>query len=130
MSGEATVYLSKRQWRKRNSNIYLVWIAAEGLTPERLFGIETPPSLYVWIADRQYELARQLQERIEKTSAEVLGELDRKASGYIVTHAVQQYVSGESIQVYAQTLGKQIVTFFGHYAEILDVCDEIVEQYV
>ena len=122
---EAQVYISHQEWWSEGQ--FLVWIGVEGFTPERVFGTESPPTLYVWIANRQHDLAQLLAEAIEEKTGDVLGEIDRRATGYVIKHAVLKCLPGE-VEGYAEAVHQQIIEFFAYYAKVLQKHKELIQD--
>jgi hypothetical protein len=110
------VFISCRNWRIEDKS--LVWIGVWMFDPERVFGTESPPSLYVWVGRKQYDLAQMLAEAIEEDEDEVLGEIDHRTKGYVVKHALQKCLPGE-VDGYADLARQQIIDFFAYYAKLL-----------
>jgi hypothetical protein len=124
---DSQVYVSQVKWQV--GDVYTVWIGVEGFAPRAIFGMESPPMLYVWVARKEYELAQALAREIEKIEEEVLGELDHRATGYVVKHGVSKCLP-EEVDGYAERVCHQIVEFFAHYAQVLWQLDGIIEDYL
>lgn len=124
---ESQVYISNQNWRSNDELV--VWIGVEGFVPERIFGMELPPTLYVWVSGKRYDLAQMLAEQIEKSEYEILGEIDHRSSGYVVKHAVRKCLP-EEIEEFGEFVHKQILDFFIHYAKTIGRFDRIIKNYL
>jgi hypothetical protein len=122
------VYISNQKWRLPSGN-FAVWIGVEGFTSSAIFGMGSPPTLYVWVGGKQYDLARILAERIEESEGEVLGDIDRRESGYAVKHAVRKCLPEEA-EGFDEVVRSQISDFFVHYAKVLWRLDAVIEAYL
>ncbi len=123
-TGKTQVYMSNEAWRCDDE--YAVYIGVEGFSPEGVFGSAAPPSLYIWVSGERYELVQRLAEAIEGGGREVIGEIDRKpSSGSVVRQPVRKCLPGE-VETYAVIVRKQILSFFEHYALVLDDLDGVI----
>lgn len=120
------VYVSRECWRFGDD--HLLWIGVERFLPERIFGSEDPAELFVWVAQRRYDLALQLAGTLDPE--ETLGEVDLKPNnGYVVRHAVQKCLP-EAAEGYFAQAREQILAFFEHYAAMADAWDPITQRYL
>jgi hypothetical protein len=117
------VYISNRGWL--TDDTYLVWIGVERFAPENLLGPEAVPTLYVWVPGGRRDLAQQLAERIAGGGHEVLGEIDQRASGYVVRESVRTFLPEEA-EDFAPIVHKQILDFFCHYAKVIGSFDALI----
>ena len=124
---ESQVYISNQNWWVDDD--FAVWIGVEGFTPQAIFGMESPPTLYVWVAGKHYDLAQMLAEEIEKSESEPLGEIDHRTSGYVVKHAVRKCLP-EGIEEFGEVVRKQIADFFVYYAKVLWGLDAVIRSYL
>jgi hypothetical protein len=124
---DTQVYISHSKWQV--DDVYTVWIGVEDFTPRSVFGMDSPPTLYVWVTRKQYELAQALAREIEEIEAEVLGELDHRISGYVVKHSVSKCLP-EEVDEFAARTRHQIAEFFAHYAQVLWQLDGVIEDYL
>lgn len=122
------VYISNQKWRTPSGG-FAIWIGVEGFTPRAIFGTESPPRLYVWVAGRQYDLAQILAEKIEESEGEVLGEIDHRETGYAVKHAVRKCLP-EEVEAFDKVVRGQIVEFFVQYAKVLWRLDAVIQGYL
>ena len=122
------VYISNEAWRSGDD--YVIWIGVEGFTAERLFGIESPPLLYVWVSGRRHDLVRILTGQIGRSESEVLGEIDHSlSSGYVVRKPVQKCLS-EQIGDFDQIIRRPILDFLVHYAKVLRSFDRAIRDHL
>ncbi len=124
---ESQVYVSNQQWQINDT--LAIWIGVEGFSPKHIFGIESPPNLYVWVAKRRYDLAQMLAEQIERSDHEILGEIDHRTSGYVVKASVKKCLP-EEVEEFGEAASKQIVDFFAHYAQILWDFNPMIQDYL
>ncbi len=120
-------YISKHCWQVEDN--YAVWIGIENFSPESIFGMETPPSLYVWVSGKRNDLAQMLAEKIRKSKSKLLGEIDNRVSGYVVRLAVKKYLPGD-LDHYVQDVKTQVIGFLTHYAEVLSQFDSEIKTYL
>ena len=104
----------------------MLWIGVETFTPERLFGTESPPRLYVWVTSDGCDLAQPLAQAIEERGTDVLGDVDHSQSRYVVKHPIQKCPPGDVAGVDA-VVSQQMVAFFSHYAEVLTRLDDLIQ---
>jgi hypothetical protein len=119
------VYISRDAWRTNDE--FLLWIGVETFTPERLFGTEPPPQLYVWVASDECDLVQLLAQAIEKRGPDVLGDVDHGRSRYVVKHPIQKCPPGE-VAGFDVVVSQQIVAFFSHYADLLTRLDDLIQD--
>lgn len=119
------VYISREAWRTKSG--FLLWIGVEAFTPERLFGTESSPQLYVWVTSEGSDLSQPLAQAIEEYGTDILGEVDHGQSKYIVKHSVQKCLP-EEVAGFDAVVSQQIVAFFSHYAELLTRLDDLIQD--
>lgn len=122
------IYITRKQWRVAGEDV--IWIGVERFAPEHLFGVELPPTLFVWIDSDYEELAELLADRLTHYSTEPRGEIALSSDRwghYIVTESVHQ-CPGTQIDQFASDVRKQVVTFLVHYAQALDALDEPISE--
>lgn len=124
---ESQVYISNQHWQINND--FAIWIGVENFTPTHIFGVESPPTLYVWTAKKQYDLAQMLVEQIEKSEYKVLGEVDHRVSGYVVKANVKKCLP-EEVEEFGEVTRKQIVDFFTHSARLLWNLNTTIQNYL
>jgi len=124
---DVQVYISHRNWLVDDT--HLVWIGVERFAPENLFGPEAGPELYVWVSGGRYDFAQQLAERIAAGEHEVVGEIDLRASGYVVRESVRTFLPEEA-EEFVPVVRKQILDFFCHYAKVIWSFDALIRDYV
>jgi hypothetical protein len=123
-------YIANERWDLGSDySDYAVWIGVEGFSPERIFGQESPPILYVWISNRRNDLAQRLAKELEQGDWEILGDTDTRATGYVVRDSVKKCLP-EEIETYGETVRPQIIEFLSHYAEIMMQLDPIIQDYL
>ena len=121
---EGQVYISHRVWQVADQ--FAVWIGVEGFIPDKIFGLESAPDLYVWVTHHcGGGLAQKLAQELEKLEEEPLGEIDHRASRYVVRHSVRKCLPEEA-EGFGQTVCRQIADFFTHYARVLRGLDEVI----
>jgi hypothetical protein len=127
---DAQVYISKERWATDKDDYYAVWIGVEKVTPERIFGSEVPPNLYVWVSNRNYALARQLAEEISSREWDIFGEIDISSrSGYVIRDLLKQCLP-EEVETYEEDARQQIIRFVSHYADVLMQLDPVIQQHL
>ena len=124
---EDQVYISREEWQVDDT--FLVWIGVEAFAPERVFGTQSSPQLYVWVARNQCDLAQTLAEAIEAREGEPLGEVDHRQSGYVVKHSVQKCLP-EKVGEFDNIVSRQISDFFAHYARVLSRFEGVIRDHV
>jgi len=125
--GNAQVYISSEKWRVGDG--FLMWIGVEQFTPKAVFGSDSPAQLYVWVADREYDLAHRLAAAILDDADEPLGDIDHGANGYVVKQLVGKCFAGE-VEGYDERVRRQIAGFFAHYAEVLSGLDGMIQEHI
>ena len=123
---EAQIYISHQAWQADGESV--VWIGIEDFAPNQVFGLEIPPNLYVWVSGRRNDLAQALIEELEREGG-YLGELDYRASGYVVRQALQKCLP-EEIQSYETGVREQTVAFFEFYARNLRQYDDLIAAFI
>ena len=108
---------------------HAISIGIENFAPNTIFGMDPPPILYVWVSGGRKDLAHMLAEKIQESGKDLLGEIDTKASGYVVRQSVAKCPPGE-LQCYRDLIRSQILDFFGHYAKVLWALDADVRSYL
>lgn len=121
------VYISKEQWRLGKS--FLIWIGVTQLSPERVFGESSSPQLYVWVLSKHRALAQVLADAIEDREDEPLGDIDHNQTGYVVRQDLQSCMPEEAAG-FDRVARRQIVDFFGYYAEILSDLDDLIQGHI
>jgi hypothetical protein len=124
---EDQVYISREEWQVDGT--FLVWIGVEAFTPERVFGTQSSPQLYVWVARNQCDLAQTLAEAIEASEGEPLGEIDHRQTRYVVKHPVQTCLP-EKVEEFDDIVSRQIADFFAHYARGLSRFDGVIQDHI
>lgn len=124
---EDQVYISRKEWQVDGT--FLVWIGVEAFTPERVFGTQSSPQLYVWVARNQYGLAQILANAIEASKGEKLGEVDHSQTAYVVKHSVQKCLP-EKVEEFDIIVSRQITDFFAHYARVLSRLDGVIRDHI
>lgn len=124
---DAQIYISNKRWQTGGS--FVLWIGVEGFTPGRIFGSESPPSLYVWLSSNRSDLSQALVKALDNDDGEVFGELCSGASRYVVRQAVTKCLPEEA-DWFAERAREQIVDFFAHYAQALWRLDEAIQGFL
>lgn len=124
-------YIANERWDLGSTySDYAVWIGVEGFSPERIFGQETPPILYVWVSNRRNDLAQRLAKELGQSGDwEILGEIDTRATGYVVRDYVQKCLP-EEVETYGEIIRPQIIEFLSHYADVMMQLAPIIQNYL
>jgi len=123
-TGATQSYISNRNWKVGNN--FAIWIGVEGFTPKAIFGVGTPPTLYVWVSGKRVNLVTLLSERIKASQHNTLGKVVTGSSGYVVKHAVEKCLPGDTDE-FPQTVRRQIADFFTFYAKLLNSFDSAIQ---
>lgn len=123
----AQVYISRADWWVDGA--FLIWIGVEGFTPKAVFGGDSSPQLYVWVQNNQNDLAQVLAEAVETGGVDTLGNVDHSQSAYIVKHALAECLPGR-VDGFEEDVTRQIVDFFGHWAQVLSRFNGMVRRYI
>ena len=119
------IYVAKKTWGSKEG--YPVWIGVEGFTPDALFGSAPPATLYVWVAKKRLGLVRTLTNLIEESQCRMIGEFDRRSTGYVIRQAVPKYLPDEAGDFEAPA-GKLMADFIGHWAEVIGQYDDVIRE--
>lgn len=129
--GASQIYISNQRWLTDDDNDAL-WIGVEGVTPSKLFGLDTPPGLYVWVWNRQGwpNLGPELVQALSDTEYELIGELDTKQNAYLVKESLKKYRPSVDMETYGQEVQQEIIEFLSCYAPILLELDQVIQQHI
>lgn len=127
---DSQIYISHEKWSSEGDYAYYaVWIGVEGLIPERIFGLEPAPNLYVWTANKRYNLAQELVNHLVQEGAEIIGELDKRATGYVVKEPLKKCLP-EEVEGYLDLIRQRIIEFLTYYAQLLPKFDHVIQKHV
>ncbi len=127
-NSQSEIYITKRDWRVTDGDTVLIGV--ENFCPENIFGLEPPPTLYVYVESRgQYHgLVNKLKDIITDEGGEKLGEVQGKAtSRYAIKHGLIQCIP-EDIDNYEESARNQIMYFLIHYANLLEKYDKNIKE--
>ncbi len=121
--GETEIYISNGNWIS-NYDEYVILIGLEGLTPERLFGMDNPPILYVKSSD--YSLGELLIEKLKEEEDLKQGEIDYSSSRYLVTHPLK--VLPNEVEKFDKVVRQPALDFLSYYATTLEKYTDLVQK--
>lgn len=120
---EAEIYISKSNWVSPYDE-YVLLIGLEGMTPERLFGMEHPPVLYVKSSD--YTLGELLIEKLKEEETLKQGDIDYSSSPYLVTQPLK--VLPNEVEKFDKVVRQPALDFLSYYATTLENYSELIEK--
>lgn len=106
-----------------------VWIGVEGVTPESIFGNETPPKLYVLVPAGYDGLDIRLRDAFATRGTDGHGDIVKGEDGYVIRRAMPKCGPEEADTFEIVTLDA-ILDFFTHYAGCEGVISEVVNENV
>lgn len=121
------VYFSKKKWEIDGE--FPVWIGVEGFSAEAVFGDSSPPIMYVWVSRRRLDLAKALSEAIEESGCKIVGQVDRKTSGYVIKKPVRKYFPNE-VDSFERDVTEEIVGFVSHWIPIVGQHDRLIMAHI
>lgn len=124
------IYITKNDWQVTDKDTVLIGV--EEFKPENIFGLGSPPILYVYVGGkRQYHsLVKKLIEIVTDEGDEKLGEVQGKAtSRYAVKHGLLQCIP-EEIDNYEELARNQIGHFLTHYVNLLEKYDKTIKEFI
>lgn len=120
---ETEIYISNANWVSPYDE-YIILIGVEGLTPERLFGMDNPPRLYVKSSD--YNLGELLIEKLKEEETLKQGDIDYSSSRYLVTHPLK--VLPNEVEKFDKVVRQPALEFLSYYATTLEKHTELIEK--
>lgn len=120
---ETEIYISNANWVSSYDE-YVILIGLEGLTPERLFGMDNPPLLYVKSSD--YSLGELLIEKLDEEETLKQGGLDYSSSRYLVTQPLK--VLPNEVEKFDKVVRQPALDFLSYYATTLEKYTDLIEQ--
>lgn len=123
------VYIWHEDWAKKDTP--LIWIGIEGLHPERLFGDDGPPELYVWVSTKQATvLIEKLRSIFIDKGTAGQGQVERRAgNGYVVRKALPTCLP-EDIDRFDSLVSESVCSFLEFYAIQQSLFMEAVTAYL
>lgn len=94
------------------------------MTPERLFGMDNPPRLYVKSSD--YNLGELLIEKLKEEETLKQGDIDYSSSRYLVTHPLK--VLPNEVEKFDKVVRQPALEFLSYYATTLEKHTELIEK--
>lgn len=120
---EAEIYISNTNWVSQYDE-YVLLIGIEGLTPERLFGMDNPPLLYVKSSD--YSLGELLIEKLKEEENLQQGNIDYSSSRYLVTQPLK--VLPNEVEKFDKVVRQPALDFLSYYATTLEKYTDLIEK--
>jgi len=120
---ETEIYISNANWVSHYDE-YVLLIGIEGFTPERLFGMDNPPLLYVKSSD--YSLGELLIEKLKEEETLKQGEIDYSSSRYLVTQPLK--VLPNEVEKFDKVVRQPALDFLSYYATTLEKYTELIEK--
>lgn len=120
---QTEIYISNANWVSHYDE-YVLLIGLEGLTPERLFGMDNPPLLYVKSSD--YNLGELLLEKLKEDEMLKQGDLDYSSSRYLLTQPLK--VLPNEVDKFDKIVRQPALEFLNYYATTLEQYSELIEK--
>jgi hypothetical protein len=116
-----SLYIARHDWRIPDFDDHVVWIGVENFTPERLFGFDMSPTLYVWIRGSRQQLAQIVSQRLIAYGLLGNDKIANKTGGggiYVISRPVPRHPT-DQLTLLAAEMRRQILEFTEHYAVAL-----------
>ncbi len=97
----------------------------EQFVPERIFGSESSPYLYVWVPKEYQRLVIPISKMLEENFDTIEGNFDTKANGFIVREPLVKCLP-EQLEDFNIIILERIKKFFRFYAECGDQIASII----
>lgn len=103
------IYLSKMNWFQDDG--YSIWIGVEGFSPEKLFGIDTPPECYLWVmGDKKDKIMDDLLQIFR--NHDELKKYVVTSGGYVLRKLLRKFAEEEYKDFISGTSLNEITEFF------------------
>ena len=122
------IFGPKKWYSECDYAYHAMWIGVEGFIPERIFGLEPAPTLYVWVSNKRYQMAQELVNQLDQDGVEIIGELGKRATGYVVRETVKKCLP-EEVETYLDQVRQPIIEFLTYYAQLLLKMDHIIQKH-